>query len=193
MCFTPLNEEGGDVADFFISYNSADVAVAESVATALKDAGYTVRFAPWNVGIGDDIATLMMQAMEDAERCIGIFSPDYLKKEAPFSAEERETYWWQKNQGLRAALIPVIARDCILPKALQKIRYFDLRKMTPDALVAEYQAHPMHVKHTVYLNRQSLERLPKGREHDVAKLHTALATTGRSTILHGDGGSGKPP
>lgn len=187
----------GDVmADFFISYNSADVKTATGVATAFRDAGYTVRFAGWEVGVGDDIDQWMWEAIEDCDRCIGIFSPDYLKTDAVFSQAERGTYYWQGMKGMRAAIIPVLARDCKMPKVLDAKVYHDLRKESVDALVAKWQAHPMHQrKRAVMLNRQTLARPVRGREADLEKLKHSLASVGKSairnTVVKGGGGIGK--
>jgi len=50
------------MADFFISYNSADVKKAEWIACTLREAGYFVRFAQWEIGVGGDIAQWMANA-----------------------------------------------------------------------------------------------------------------------------------
>ena len=40
------------MAHFFISYNAADFKKAEWIAWTLREAGYSVRFAPWEIGVG---------------------------------------------------------------------------------------------------------------------------------------------
>ena len=104
------------MADFFISYNSADADKAKEVAEAFRAGGFSVRFAGSEIGLGDGIDRWMWEAIEDCDRCIGIFSPDYLKKDAKYSKTERETFWWQGIEGTRAAIVPVIVRDCVMPK-----------------------------------------------------------------------------
>jgi hypothetical protein len=51
------------VTTYFISYNSADAAMASAVATALYNAGQTVRFAEWELAYGHNIDIWISKAI----------------------------------------------------------------------------------------------------------------------------------
>ncbi len=120
------------MADYFLSYNSADQAKAEWVAWTLRDAGYAVRFAKWELGAGHDIAQWMTDALEDCEAMVCVASPDYLKPQAKFSALERAAMLWQDIEGKAARLIFVKIRPCTLPKIFGTRSYISLSGKSRD-------------------------------------------------------------
>lgn len=120
------------MADYFLSYNSADQAKAEWVAWTLRDAGYAVRFAKWELGAGHDIAQWMTEALEDCEAMVCVASPDYLKPQAKFSALERAAMLWQDIEGKAARLIFVKVRPCTLPKIFGTRSYISLNGKSRD-------------------------------------------------------------
>ncbi len=181
------------MAEFFVSYNKADAAVALQIAQAFRDAGISVHCAETDLGIGDDIDQWMMQAIEDSDRCLALFSPEYVDPAAQYSEAERGTYYWQGMNGLRAALVPVLVRDCKMPKALAAKKHHDLRGGDIAALVAAWQNHPMHGKRCLRLNVSALSRPVRGRDSDMQALEQALKT-GRAavqSVVKGAGGVGK--
>lgn len=117
---------GTGVTTFFISYNSADAQVAEEVATALRAAGQTVRFAGWELGLGGDIALWMTEALDDCDRLVAIVSPDYLKPQAKYSAIERAAIIWHDIDGKNSAIIPLVVRPSTIPRIIASRVRFDL-------------------------------------------------------------------
>ena len=65
------------MADFFISYTSADRAWAEWIAWQL-DAGYTTVLQAWDFLPGSNFVLAMQQAAAQSQRTIAILSPHYL-------------------------------------------------------------------------------------------------------------------
>jgi len=103
------------MSDFFISYNAADFKKAEWIAWILREAGYAVRFAHWEIGVGGDIAQWMERALQDCRAMICVASPDYIKPPAKYSALERAAMLWQDVDGKERRLIFVKVRPCDLP------------------------------------------------------------------------------
>lgn len=97
--------------DFFISFNSADLAYAEALDTALKDAGFTTYFHPVDLGAGGMIPAWMEGALLDSTQTLALFSPDYVKDEAPYAAAEKYASWWHDPRGRERKLIPVVIRE----------------------------------------------------------------------------------
>ena len=146
------------------------------------------------MGVGDDIDQGMWEAIEDADRCIAICSPAYFDRSAVYSQAERGTYWWQGLKGLRASIIPVIAKHGGMPKVLDAKAYHDLTKETVQSLVEKWRGHPLHGRRTAFLNRQRLARPVRGRETELDQLKAALAQTSHAaiqTVVQGAGGIGK--
>jgi len=113
------------MADFFISYNAADFKKAEWIAWILREAGYAVRFAHWEIGVGGDIAQWMERALQDCKAMICVASPDYLKPQAKYSALERAAMLWQDVDGMQRRLIFVKVRPCDLPVIFGPRLYID--------------------------------------------------------------------
>ena len=120
------------MADFFISYNVADLKKAEWIAWILREAGYFVRFAHWEIGVGGDIAQWMDRALQESAALIGVASPDYLKPGAKYSALERAAMLWQDISGEERRLIFVKVRPCALPVIYAARLYIDFAGATRD-------------------------------------------------------------
>lgn len=101
-------------SDFFISHTERDRQKAAWIARALVDAGFSVRFAPWELSAGDDIADWMIGAMEDCDRMIAVCSPDYFSPEAVYSERERRVFFHDGR-----SITPVIVRGVELPRYLR--------------------------------------------------------------------------
>jgi hypothetical protein len=120
------------MADFFISYNVADFKKAEWIAWILREAGYSVRFAHREIGIGGDIAQWMERALQDSRAMICVASPDYLKPQAKYSALERAAMLWQDVAGTERRLIFVKVRTCALPVLFATRQYINIDGMSRD-------------------------------------------------------------
>jgi len=120
------------MADYFLSYNGADASMAGWIAWTLRDAGYSVRFAEWELGAGYDISQWMIEAVEDSNAMICVASPDYLKPAAKYSALERAAMMWQDIEGRAGRLIFVKIRPCTLPKLFGMRSYISLTGKSRD-------------------------------------------------------------
>ena len=66
------------MADFFVSYNSADRSWAEWIAYQLEDAGYSTTIQAWDFRPGSDFVEEMDRAAAGSQRTIAVLSPDYV-------------------------------------------------------------------------------------------------------------------
>jgi tetratricopeptide (TPR) repeat protein len=120
------------MADFFLSYNGADASMAGWIAWTLRDVGYSVRFAEWELSAGYDIAQWMAEALEDSSAMICVASPDYIKPAAKYSALERAAMLWQDVEGQAGRLIFVKIRPCTLPKIFGMRSYISITGKSRD-------------------------------------------------------------
>ena len=114
------------MADFFVSYNSADAERAGWIAHQLKAAGFSVRFAPWELKVGDNIAAWMTEATDDSDRMIAVCSPDYFDPKARYSEMERLGFLWADPGKFAGSIINVVARPVQLPKLFRPFMRIDL-------------------------------------------------------------------
>jgi len=110
--------------DFFISYNKADRAWAEWVAWELEEAGYTVVIQAWDFRPGSNFVVEMDRASKQAQRTIGILSPDYVS--AMFTQSEWSAAFVVDPTGTMGKLLPVIVRECNPEGLLTPIVHIDL-------------------------------------------------------------------
>ncbi len=98
------------MADFFISYTSADKAWAEWIGFVLEEEGFTVAVQAWDFRPGSNFVLEMQKAASEADRTILVLSPDYLTSQ--FASSEWASAFAQDPQGLDKKLLPIIVRDC---------------------------------------------------------------------------------
>src|SRR5262245_48074125 len=96
--------------DFFISFNSADLAYAEAINAALKAAGFTTYFHPTDLEPGGHIALWMDNALMNSRQMLALCSPEYFAGGAVYSEAERYARFWQDTRGEKFKLIPVELR-----------------------------------------------------------------------------------
>jgi TIR domain-containing protein len=111
--------------DFFISYTSADVSWANWIAQELREAGYSTVHQAWDFRPGGNFVSEMKKALEESERTIAVYSPNYFH--SAFSEDE-----WTAAFADRS-LLPVRVRECEIPKLLKTKVYVDLLSLNEDA------------------------------------------------------------
>jgi tetratricopeptide (TPR) repeat protein len=111
--------------DFFISYTSADRSWADWIAWELREAGYSTIHQAWNFRPGSNFISDMKQALDDSERTIAVYSPNYFH--SGFSEDE-----WTAAFADRS-LIPVRVRECEIPKLLKPRLYIDVVNLNEQA------------------------------------------------------------
>jgi hypothetical protein len=131
-----------DQADFFISYNKADVHWATGIGDWLDQAGYSTILQAQDFVAGSNFVSEMHKAVQQGKRTLAVLSPDYLG--ARFPEAEWTAAFAKDPTGENRTLITVRVRDCKPPGLLASIVYIDLVGLNPsDAqkrLVSEVQA-----------------------------------------------------
>jgi tetratricopeptide (TPR) repeat protein len=112
------------VKDFFISYNQADRAWAEWIASKLEDEGYTCIIQVWDFRPGGNFVLDMHHAAIGAQRIIAVLSPDYLN--ALYTQPEWAAAFVQDPTSKDGMLLPVRVRECKPGGVLAAIVYIDL-------------------------------------------------------------------
>ncbi|WP_324778806.1 toll/interleukin-1 receptor domain-containing protein [Thiobacillus sedimenti] len=112
------------MADFFVSYTSADKAWAEWIGFVLEEEGFTVVIQAWDFRPGSNFVLEMQRAATEADRTIMVLSPDYLKSQ--FASPEWAASFAQDPQGLKRKLVPVMVRQCQPPGLLSSVVHISL-------------------------------------------------------------------
>lgn len=111
-------------SDFFISYNSDDVAWAEWIAWQLESAGYSVIVQAWDFGAGSNFVAEMHDGLMRAQRVLAVLSDQYLKSSFAFS--EWASAFGHDPKGASRRLVPVRVDDCTPKGLLSQFVYIDL-------------------------------------------------------------------
>jgi hypothetical protein len=122
------------MASVFISYRSADAALAERLAEEVRAAGHDVWLDQWEIGVGDSIIRKMNEGLSGAAYLVLCYSSQDVL--APWiSAEWMSTLARQLN-GEGVKILPVRLSGGKPPAILADVRYADL-VMDWDGGVAE--------------------------------------------------------
>jgi hypothetical protein len=112
------------VADFFVSYTSADRAWTEWIAWQLEAEGYQIVVQAWDFTPGRSWAHEMQQATATAERVVAVLSAAYLESE--HGEAEWEVFQAKDPLGKRGLLLPVRVDEIDPPGLLTTRIYVDL-------------------------------------------------------------------
>ena len=112
------------MADFFVSYTSADKAWAEWIGFVLEEEGFTVVIQAWDFRPGSNFVLEMQRAATEADRTIMVLSPDYLKSQ--FASPEWAAAFAEDPQGLKRKLVPIVVRQCQALGLLSSIVHISL-------------------------------------------------------------------
>ncbi len=136
--------EGVEQRDFFISFNSADLAHAEAIDAALKAAGFSTFYHPTDLLVGGRIAQWMDQALMNARQMLALYSPDYVSSGAVYSEAERYAQFWQDPKGEKRKIIPVVLKAAQFTPLFAGIKRIDVEGKAPKeaaaAVVAELRS-----------------------------------------------------
>jgi tetratricopeptide (TPR) repeat protein len=136
--------EGAEQRDFFISFNSADLAHAEAIDAALKAAGFSTFYHPTDLLVGGRIAQWMDQALMNARQMLALYSPDYVSSGAVYSEAERYAQFWQDPKGEKRKIIPVVLKAAQFTPLFAGIKRIDVEGKAPKeaaaAVVAELRS-----------------------------------------------------
>jgi hypothetical protein len=112
------------MADFFISYSSADRTWAEWIGYVLEEEGFAVIIQSWDFRPGSNFVHEMQKAATDADRTIMVLSPDYLKSQ--FASSEWAAAFTEDPEGLERKLVPIMVRQCQPPGLLSPLVHISL-------------------------------------------------------------------
>jgi tetratricopeptide (TPR) repeat protein len=116
--------------DFFISFNSADLAYAEAIDAALREAGFSTFFHLNDLPDGGNIIIWMDEALMNSAQTLALFSPDYTKDKAVYSKIERYASLWQDPGGDERKLIPILLRETTFSPLIAPLKRIDVSAMT---------------------------------------------------------------
>jgi hypothetical protein len=111
-------------ANFFISYNSKDIKMAEWVVWELEAAGYNVIIQTWDFQPGNNFVLEMQKASSNAEVTLALLSENYLR--ALYTQPEWAAAFASDPTGDKRKLIPIRIEDIPLHGLLPQIIYVDL-------------------------------------------------------------------
>jgi hypothetical protein len=105
----------------FVSYSSRDEAVATQIYTRLKQLGYDVIYAKFDLMVGDSIPGFVSKALEEMDYMVLCLSPTavaskYVKDEIE-GGKARE---WEAE---KKVILPALLESCNLPGLLKAKRY----------------------------------------------------------------------
>jgi tetratricopeptide (TPR) repeat protein len=192
--------------DFFISFNSADLAYAEAINSALRAAGFTTFFHPKDIDPGGNIPLWMEDALMNSRQLLALCTPEYMAEGAVYSESERYARFWQDTRGAKFKLVPVELRPTMFKPLMSVYKRIDVKGMAPaDAAKAVVAAlkKPDEVQQREVL--RTVEPLPKifnvlyrhnpnftGRLEAMESLQKSLRDGNAAiTALAGMGGVGK--
>ena len=119
-----------ELRDFFISFNGADLAYAEAIDTALREAGFSTFFHPNDLPDGGNIIIWMDEALMNSAQTLALFSPDYTKDKAAYSKIERYSSLWQDPGSDERKLIPILLRETTFTPLIAPLKRIDVTAMT---------------------------------------------------------------
>jgi len=129
-------------ADYFISYNMADVHWAMGIGDWLDQAGFSTILQAQDFVAGSNFVSEMHKAVQLGKRTMAVLSPDYLG--ARFPEAEWTAAFAKDPTGENRTLITVRVRECRPPGLLASIVYIDLVGLNPTEaqkrLIAEIRA-----------------------------------------------------
>jgi len=142
----------------FLSYSSHDKATAETVCAALEAGGIPVWMAPRNILPGTDYGASIIEALEEAQAIVLVFSSH--SNASPHIKREVER---AVNKGI--AIIPLRIEDVMPSKSLE---YFISTQHWLDAFTPPLERHLKHLVETmrVLLGREDFPpSTPTGTPH----------------------------
>lgn len=109
----------------FLSHNSRDKAIAESVGDRLLRHGIDVWFDKWDVFAGDSLTTTIADGISRSDVFLIFLSSNSVR--APWVKEELKVALSRRRKDLNFLLIPVLLDYCEIPEFLQDDVFVDWR------------------------------------------------------------------
>jgi hypothetical protein len=126
--------------DFFVSFNSADIAHAEAIDAALRAAGFTTFYHPRDLLPGGNIPMWMDDALMNSAQTLALYSPAYTSDKAVYSKAERYASWYDDPESKKRKLVPVILNKTAITPLIKMISYIDVAGRNPRDAAAQVVA-----------------------------------------------------
>ncbi|EJQ36081.1 hypothetical protein IEE_05462 [Bacillus cereus BAG5X1-1] len=110
--------------DFFISYNSKDIEIAEWISFILEEAGHVVFIQAWDFAAGNNFVLEMQRGASESKHTLALLSENYI--ESSYTQPEWAAAFVEDPTGEMRKLIPVRISDVPLKGLLPSIVYTDL-------------------------------------------------------------------
>jgi tetratricopeptide (TPR) repeat protein len=117
--------------DFFISFNSADLAYAEAIDAALRAAGFTTYYHPTDIPPGGNIPLWMEDALMNSRQLLALCSPEYMADGAVYSEAERYARFWQDSRSAKFKLVPVELKPTSFKPLMSVYKRIDAKNTSP--------------------------------------------------------------
>ncbi|MFZ2471184.1 MAG: toll/interleukin-1 receptor domain-containing protein [Methanothrix sp.] len=126
-------QQFSDKPAVFISHRGEDIALAERLATQVKQAGFDVWLDKWNIGIGDSIIGKINAGLENARYLILCYSEAGVL--SPWMSREWMATLAQQLNGYEVKVLPVRLSGGKPPAIMADIKYADLVKDWDNGMV----------------------------------------------------------
>lgn len=110
----------------FISYSQQDTAIAERIASELRQLGHQIWYAPWSINPGQSIAGMVNDALLQVDTLLALLSPRSVVSR--WVRLEWQSGLALNNAGRDLAVVPVLIDPVDVPPLLLGIKLID---MTP--------------------------------------------------------------
>ena len=175
----------------FLSHSSKDKPFVRELADFLRrEGGIKVWLDEGEIAPGQNIVSSIRKGL-DSDFVLLVLSPDSVRSNW-VEEEWTDAVWEQVNRG-RTKLVPVLYRDCSIPRLLRNKKYVDLRTNQPEGfrairtfLLTQKLAEP-----TKYNQLPARPPLFVGREDELAELRARLQAPGSVSHITGRPGQGK--
>lgn len=164
--------------DVFLSHNSRDKAQARQLAERLRDQGLKVWFDEWVIKPGDDVYTVIEDALEASRTLVLCLSPASLG--SGWVSLERTTILFRDPSRTDRHFIPLLLDDCEIPTSMRSFRFIDFRSRSESALNELSNACSPPVFSHVHDGGEA-----------VTVSEPAQVLTSAKVVLLGDSGTGK--
>jgi hypothetical protein len=114
------------VANVFVSYRTPDVAFAEKLAVALREAGHDVWLDRWEITVGDSIVAEIDKGLTGLSYLLLCYSAD--GAEGAWQGREWRATLARQLSGESVKILPVLIAGGRPPAILSDIRYADLAR-----------------------------------------------------------------
>lgn len=118
--------------DFFLSFNSADRAIADAVYKTVSDAGFSCFYQHEDIPDGANFVQRMTSGLSEAATVIALFSPAYFQSR--YALAELHAAFADDPLNDRGSILPLLIVPCAVPKPFNFLAFVDCRNMVATEL-----------------------------------------------------------